>query len=115
MKKKLESIDYTGLNDAIRAQLGVHVAFATNSINEKCGRWYIDIVNQTRLSAGVMDVILKAFNITGDGSINDEGKLWMSMHFRYAHKSGGSNGMDMGTAWYNFDTKEWTYHPVKDS
>ena len=63
---------------------------------------------------GIMNQVFKSVEIsTPNYSVkrNPEGALvsWSSIDFAWEHINGGSNGGDWFTAWYNFDTKAWSF------
>lgn len=68
-----------------------------------------ELANQT----GIFEEVMKSCKIkTFGSSINSQGSSfvwWQTVNYSFSYKSGGSNGCDLLTAWYNFTTKKWTF------
>jgi len=59
--------------------------------------------------AVLADVAVSTFN-TDYSEENDS--YWMTVHLNYNSKNGGSNGMQIMTAWYAPSTKSWEFKEV---
>lgn len=109
----MAEIDFTPLEAKISELLGVSIAFTTKEVvggsrgSIKINLETDNIVDQAGLFTAVFsDVRVSNFGgeITGDGK-----SLWLPMDVAWKQKSMGSNGTNLVTAWYMFETGEWNF------
>ena len=64
--------------------------------------------------AGVLKNTFKTLKVsTFDSEYDDKEKtFWMTINWSFQLKGGGSNGFNILTAWYDTETKKWSYTPA---
>jgi len=103
-----QTVDFTELFDRIKAFANVDCSFQQPEIDTDRSLVYINfksdnIVEQT----GAFASILESCHITsfGNGVFKDKETdalgYWVTANIRYRHKNGGSNGMELASAWYS--------------
>ena len=73
-----------------------------------------DITNQTGAFAGILEnCCIGSFSnrVFNDKETNEPG-YWVQVNIQYQHKDGGSNGMEVVTAWYT-DAKGWIFRNAR--
>jgi hypothetical protein len=111
MNKAMRNIDFSGLNEELEVQLGINPQIAIHEVKDNRGECLINVTNTANLDAGLFGKVLDAFTIEGVGqTVNDQLHLPLSFHYR--HKSGRTNGVNIGHAWFSFKTGEWVYEPI---
>ena len=104
------TIDLTPLENEVKKRIGVAVQLSIEV--KKSRKAYLsvksnDLTKYTGIFKNVYDkCILETFN----SSINtEEPTWWMTFNFSFEYKSGGSNGTQLLTSWYNYETKKWDF------
>jgi hypothetical protein len=109
-----KTIDFTELFDHIKTFAGVDCKFYQPEITTKRGDVYIslmsdDIAAQTGAFAAILrSCYLSSFSnrVIKDQETN-ELFYWVIVSIQYDQKGGGSNGMNVVSAWYK--NGEWTF------
>ena len=110
-----QTIDFTELFEQIKNFTGIKCSFYQPEIQEDKSGVYINIMSAdiTR-QAGLFAAILKkcylhSFN-NGVYRNGESGELGygVNVNIRYEHKDGGSNGMDVVSAYYT-ESKGWIF------
>jgi hypothetical protein len=73
-----------------------------------------DLIDKAGIfKAAFKDVVVSTFN--SDVAMGEEEKKywWATWYLDYNHKGGGSNGAQILTSWYYFDTKKWEFREQK--
>ena len=110
-----QTIDFSELFQHVKNLVKVECSFYQPEITTNRGDVYIrfmsdDIASQT----GAFASILENANISSfsNGVYKDketgEPGYWVQVNIQYQHKGGGSNGMEVVTAWYT-DGKGWVF------
>jgi len=107
-QKTIDSVDITDLETKVMGIVGTEVKFKKSLSNK--GNLELesqDLVNK----AGVMSPVFKTLKIETFNTEYSakEDVIWITLDFRFELKNGGSNGVHLLTAWYNFDTNDWTF------
>ena len=110
-----QTIDFNELFDYLKAHTKVTCTFEQPEITTRHGEVYIrftsdNIASQTGAFAAILE---KCFLHSFSNKVfrdKDTGELayWVTVHFDYTHKGGGSNGMEVTTAWYS-ESKGWVF------
>ena len=106
-----QTIDFTNLFNHVKALTKVECEFHQPEITTNRGSVYIsfmshDIASQTGAFAAILErCSLSSFSnrVFCDKETNELG-YWVQVSIQYDHKGGGSNGMEVVTAWYNAST-----------
>jgi hypothetical protein len=107
----ITTIDLTPLENEVKKRIGTSVQFIISKQKGRTQDYLIveskDLTKYTGIFKNIYKYcILKTFN----SAINDkEPTWWMTLDFKFEYKSGGSNGTELLTSWYNYETKEWTF------
>lgn len=103
-------IDIKPLEDKISSMVGVSIKLDHEVAKTRSGEEYIKIKSPNLVDkTGVFRPALKEVYIEEFGGGLKDNVFWISIHFVYKIKSGGSNGMDLLTAWYDINTKKWQF------
>lgn len=107
-QEQIDSIDWKALESEVSDRIGAPITF-TVSISDRGNPKLTspDIVDK----AGVMAAALKSLVVDNfGGGLTADGKdLMIPVHFSYALKDGGTNGMAIVDAFYNFESKQWQF------
>jgi len=106
----ISTIDLTPLENEVKKRLGVSIPLSISKISSRKEYLSVQSKDLTKLTGILKNIyssfILKTFN----SAINDkEPTWWMTLDFRFEYKSGGSNGTELLTSLYNYETKEWSF------
>jgi hypothetical protein len=114
-------IDFTPLFQAVSKKLGLvnTLEFTKPSIHYMRGDFYVDcssgnIADRVGVLASVLNnvyLFIVSSRIKWDEE-NNRYFLWAIINFRYHHVSGGSNGLEFVTAWFN-NEEGWTFKFVE--
>ena len=113
-------IDFDPLFEAIRekTELG-SIEFDTPVLYAYDGNLHVrcksaNIAKHTGVFTSIMDEVYVTLGSTCITKSKDEGHcyLWAVVDFTYSLKSGGSNGNELVTVWYN-EKEGWTFKFVK--
>ncbi|GHU81988.1 hypothetical protein FACS189468_5590 [Spirochaetia bacterium] len=121
VEEKIEfanGINFDGLFRHAEIFSGMALAFEKPEVRGRRGDVHIEFKsNDIAASCGIFGKILEYCVIDNfSNSVFEDketGKLkyWVNVHLSYQHHDGGSNGMDLFTAWYG--DGEWTFRDVK--
>ena len=116
MEKLFKQINLAGLENKVQELTGQSIKLRKVSII-KNNKLFVEILSDELVdSVGILGSTLESVRIEGYGELTDiEGypTLIVRLQFRYQHKSGGSNGLELLTAWYNFEeTDAWQFRTV---
>ena len=110
-----QTIDFTRLFDKIREVLKHNVKFPHLEITTIRGQVHINFYsNDITDKAGIFSTILKETTVNSFNNYvchdkeNNRTAYWVNVNISYQHKDGGSNGMELLTAWYNTEDG-WTF------
>jgi len=110
-----QTIDFTELFNHIKTFVKLDCEFHQPEITTTRGNVHISFMSHDIASqAGAFTAILErcyfsSFNnsVFKDKETNELG-YWVTVSIQFEHKSGGSNGMDVVSAWYRASTG-WVY------
>ncbi len=105
--KNLNEIEFDSLSELLSTRLNWKVDLK-GEINE--GKLTVKTENLSE-HAGIMDTLYETLNIESFGSgveTKDGLYLWVPLNFMFTYKSGGSNGVKICDAFWNFKEKNWT-------
>ena len=107
----IQDINFKPLFQWINTCLGTQATFAINLDSKRP-----KIVTVTNLfnHSGIFQSVIN--NVTVDFfnfNYTDEGNIWATVNLSYESWSGGSNGMQIGTCWFNPETG-WTFESSKE-
>jgi hypothetical protein len=110
-------IDFSGLFHHVEMLAGQELTFGKPEVKEKSDRVYIEFQsNNIASSCGVFGRILE-YCVIGNfsNSVSEDEKTgelyyWVQVSVSYQHRGGGSNGMELLTAWYK--NGEWSFRDV---
>jgi len=125
MKKTLEqkiefanSIDFSGLFSHAEGLAGFELTFEKPEVRERYENVTISFKsNDISPTCGIFSRILEycvieKFNSeVFEDKETGELKYWATVYVSYQHHEGGSNGMQLFTAWYS--NGEWTFRDVE--
>lgn len=123
MKRKQEllahEVDFTGLELELSARLGAKNLKFTGEIELSGRHQELRISfesNELKNQCGVMYSMFRSNKIKNfSNSWSDaENCFWIIVNFSYQHVDGGSNGMEICTAYYFPDTKNWEFNFRKE-
>jgi len=110
-----QTIDFTELFNHVKALTKVGCEFHQPEITSTRGNVHIgfmshDIADQTGAFAAILEkCYLGSFsNYAYRDKETGELGYWVTVTIQYEHKNGGSNGMEVVTAWYKESTG-WTF------
>lgn len=108
----IQSIDFKPLFQWINLNLGTTAKFAIN-LEDKRPR----IVNVDNLwnDSGIFQSVIKEVTVDffNFDFKEETGNLWATIYLNYESWKGGSNGMQLGTCWFNPETG-WTFESWKE-
>lgn len=101
------NVNMKGLEDAFTKQFGFKVKFKTEVVSP---------MKKPRLQFESQDIISKSgvfaiplehakFSSFHGGVVNDKNRIWFTINLSYRHKHGGTNGLRVAEAWYDFNKK----------
>lgn len=107
-------IDFTGLELELSARLGAKNLKFTGEIELSGRHPELRISfesNELKNQCGVMYSMFKSNKIRNFSNSwsDEENCFWIIVNFSYQHVDGGSNGMEICTAYYFPDTKNWEF------
>lgn len=109
---KIQEINYKPLFQWINKCLGINADFAIRLEGKRP-----QIVNVDNLwgNSGIFQSVIKIVEVDFfNFNFNEEtGNLWATVSLSYESWSGGSNGMQIGTCWFNPETG-WTFESSKE-
>ena len=110
-----QTINFEELFNQIKAHTKVECEFHHPEITTTRGNVHIgfmshDIADQTGAFAAILERCCLASFSNGVFKEKETGELcyWVQVSIRYDHKGGGSNGMEVFSAWYS-EAKGWTF------
>ena len=109
--------DPTGLRDRIAGIIGGSVDLTITVEPPKWGKGFQVVIKSENLAskAGIMTPVFEELYLISSGGrvAFDESKghavAWVPVHYSWELKSGGGNGTELLTAWYDFASKKWTF------
>jgi hypothetical protein len=106
-----QTINFAELFNHIKGYMNVDCDFHQPEITTSQGTVHIrfmshDIASQTGAFATILErAYLSSFNnYVYTDKETGEPSYWVTVSIQYEHKNGGSNGMDVATAWYKAST-----------
>lgn len=113
----MPGIDWKGLEDEISRVLDHPI---TLTVEEDKG--VFSFQSNDLISLGIFEAVFARSYAHGylkesDFYQNDKGDLLYAVHvnLRWEHIRGGSDGTDLLTAWYETDTKKWSFRGIGSS
>jgi hypothetical protein len=110
-----QNINFEKLFNHIKETMKLECNFYQPEITTTRGDIYIhfmsdDISNQTGAFAGILENCYIGSFSNGVYKNKETGEpgYWVQVNIQYQHKNGGSNGMEVVTAWYD-NTKGWIF------
>lgn len=108
----IDEIDLAPLEKEVSRRIGVSVKFKLRT--EKRRKEYLVVTSQELAhKTGIFEEVMKSCVMeTFNSAVSTEESdyvWWQTINYSFSYKSGGSNGTDLLTAWYNFTTKKWTF------
>jgi hypothetical protein len=110
-----QTIDFSKLFNHVRETAKIDCEFYQPEISTTRGNVYIrfmsnDITSQTGAFAAILENCNIASFSNGVYKENETGEhgYWVQVSIQYKHRDGGSNGMEVTTAWYS-DSKGWVF------
>lgn len=108
----IQEIDFQPLFQWINQCLGTTAQFSINLEGKRP-----TIVNGDNLwnDSGIFQGVIKEVEVSffNFEFIEEIGNLWATVNLSYESWSGGSNGMKIGTCWFNPETG-WTFESSKE-
>ena len=111
-----QNIDFGPLNKKLSDLLGIPINIQADSFDK--GKYLFASHNKEENLVKHSGIFKSVFNgailcsygnsltkNAEDGTV----RWWASWHLSYSHIEGGSNGAELMTSWYNFDTKKWVF------
>ena len=117
MEELFDKINLIGLENKVQKLTGQYVKLRKELKLGRNAKFFVNLVSDELInSVGILASSLESVRIEGHGDLMDiEGypTFIVRLQFRYKHKSGGSNGLELLTAWYNFEeTNAWQFRTV---
>ena len=106
----LNLIDLKSLSLILSKKLGYYVELTGTVKVGRDGKEILDVVSQELKNyAGIMSSMYESLTIENfAGNVTNDGlSYWMPIHFSFSYVSAGSNGTQILTAWWMFETSEW--------
>ena len=107
----IATIDLSPLENEVKKRIGIGVAFSIEKQRGSRTNYLVvtskDLTRYTGIFKNIYKYcVLKTFN----SAISDKEPVWwQTLDFKFEYKSGGSNGTEFLTSWYNYETEEWTF------
>jgi hypothetical protein len=103
--EQLDSVDWSGLNAEIKKRFKKTVKLTVNQ-----GQYVRLESPDLSKDTGILASTYKWFRLEGTNVVMvSDGTLHVSMAFQWQYKNGGSNGVNIFSAWYDFDKSSWVF------
>lgn len=111
--QEMPDITWDGLEAHISELLGISaVTVSANVSNKGYVQWEVsgNFVEQTGIFKSTMsNVTIEAFSTSRVDEVAKNNKYWCTAHIHFDLTAGGSNGIQLFSAWYDLATKQWTF------
>lgn len=91
----------------ISKTIGAPVTFKEKGV--KNGAYLSLESNDLEKKSGVFEAVFQRVYVYCSNSGAKDGVVWLTADFRWEHKSGGSNGTTILTAWYDSKDNSWKF------
>jgi len=107
-----EHLDFTGLEKELKRRLGFAVKLEGKVTQSNRANWCrIEFASKNVIKhTGIMSNVMREVTIDSFSSIIEKDYTgWVGVHFSWTSNRGGTNGLPWFYAYYDFNTKEWTF------
>lgn len=114
-KQMIADIDWKALGAEITKVLGTTITIEPSA---RPGRFDThigwsgkeELVSKSGVfAAALSSVSIESFNTSSVAEATKSGEYWCTMHLAFSLKEGGSNGVQIGAAWFNLKSKKWAF------